>query len=125
LLERIDGHASIANQSALNAAGVLAKSFTLTGGDIVEKDGKLTGLLVDNAVELVPIKYQSPSAKQSEKFFLDAQKNCFAVGLTTIDDCGLDYEAVEFIEKMQADKTLKNAFICNAFRFRKKFRLLI
>jgi hypothetical protein len=38
---------------------------------------------------------------------LDAQKNCFAVGLTTIDDCGLGYEAVEFIEKLQADKSLK------------------
>jgi predicted amidohydrolase YtcJ len=106
LLERIDGHASIANQSALNAAGI-TKSFTLTGGDIVEKDGKLTGLLVDNAVELVANKVPSPSAKKAEKILLDAQKNCFGVGLTTIDDCGLDYEAVEFIEKLQADKRLK------------------
>jgi predicted amidohydrolase YtcJ len=106
LLERIDGHASIANQSALNAAGI-TKSFTLTGGDIVEKDGKLTGLLIDNAVELVANKVPSADAKKAEKILLDAQKNCFAVGLTTIDDCGLDYEAVEFIEKLQADKILK------------------
>jgi predicted amidohydrolase YtcJ len=106
LLERIDGHASIANQSALNAAGI-AKSFTLTGGDIVEKDGKLTGLLIDNAVELVANKVPPPDAKKAEKIVLDAQKNCFAAGLTTIDDCGLDYEAVEFIEKLQANKSLK------------------
>ena len=106
LLTRIDGHAAIANQSALNAAGI-TKSFTLTGGDIVEKNGKLTGLLVDNAVELVSNKIPPANEATSKKILLDAQKNCFAAGLTTIDDCGLDYEAVEFIEKLQADKTLK------------------
>jgi predicted amidohydrolase YtcJ len=106
LLERIDGHASIANQSALNAAGI-TKSFELTGGDIVEKDGKLTGLLIDNAVELVANKVPPADPKKAKKIFLDAQKNCFAVGLTTIDDCGLDFEAVEFIEQLQAEKSLK------------------
>lgn len=106
LLERIDGHASIANQSALNAAGI-TKSFALTGGDIVEKDGKLTGLLIDNAVELVANKVPTANATQAKKILLDAQKNCFAVGLTTIDDCGLDYDAVEFIAKLHEEKSLK------------------
>ena len=106
LLERIDGHAAIVNQKALDEAGV-SKSFALTGGDIVEKNGKLTGLLIDNAVGLVQNKIPLPNAKQTEKMFLDAQKNCFAAGLTTIDDCGLDFETVDFIEKMQAKKTLK------------------
>ncbi len=106
LLERIDGHAAVVNQKALDEAGV-TKSFALTGGDIVEKDGKLTGLLIDNAVGLVQNKIPAPDAKQAEKIFLDAQKNCFAVGLTTIDDCGLEFEAVDVIEKMQAKKTLK------------------
>ena len=105
-LERIDGHAAIVNQKALDEAAI-SKSFALTGGDIVEKNGKLTGLLIDNAVGLVQNKIPSPNAKQAERIFLDAQKNCFAVGLTTIDDCGLDFEAVDFIEKLQAQNTLK------------------
>src|SRR5437868_11110724 len=37
----------------------------------------------------------------------DAQSNCFAVGLTTIDDCGLGYESVERIKKLQASGDLK------------------
>lgn len=106
LLTRVDGHAAIANQSALNAAGI-TKSFTLTGGDIVEKDGKLTGLLIDNAVGLVSSKIPSPNEAQARKIFLDAEKNCFAVGLTTIDDCGLDYSDVDLIEKMHKDNSLK------------------
>lgn len=106
LLERVDGHASIANQSALNAANI-TKSFQLVGGDIIEKNGKLTGVLIDNAVSLVASKVPAPSAKLKRKMLLDAQKNCFEVGLTTIDDCGLDAHDVDFIEQMQKDKTLK------------------
>lgn len=106
LLERVDGHASIANQSALNAAKI-TKSFALTGGDIIEKNGKLTGILIDNAVSLVASKVPAPNAKLKSKMLLDAQKNCFEVGLTTIDDCGLNADDVEFIEQMQKDKTLK------------------
>ena len=106
LLERVDGHASIANQSALNAANI-TKSFKLVGGDIIEKNGKLTGVLIDNAVSLVASKVPAPSAKLKRKMLLDAQKNCFEVGLTTIDDCGLDAHDVDFIEQMQKDKSLK------------------
>ncbi len=106
LLERVDGHASIANQSALNAANI-SKSFKLVGGDIIEKNGKLTGVLIDNAVSLVASKVPAPSAKLKRKMLLDAQKNCFEVGLTTIDDCGLDAHDVDFIEQMQKDKSLK------------------
>jgi predicted amidohydrolase YtcJ len=106
LLERVDGHASIANQSALNAANI-TKSFKLVGGDIIEKNGKLTGVLIDNAVSLVASKVPAPSAKLKRKMLLDAQKNCFEVGLTTINDCGLDAHDVDFIEQMQKDKSLK------------------
>ncbi len=106
LLTRIDGHAAIANQKALDAAGIKA-SYELTGGDIVESNGKPTGLLIDNAVDLVSSKIPAPTAEQQEKILLDAQKNCFAAGLTTIDDCGVDAQLVEFIEGLQASNKLK------------------
>ncbi|WP_113654313.1 amidohydrolase [Pedobacter namyangjuensis] len=106
LLTRIDGHAAVANQAALNQAGI-SKSFSLTGGDIVDVDGKLTGLLIDNAVALVANKIPSADEKKARKILTDAQRNCFAAGLTTIDDCGLDYEAIDLIEKMHKDNTLK------------------
>jgi len=105
-LNRIDGHAAIANQKALDDAGVKG-GHKLVGGDMLTQNGKLTGVLIDNAVALVERKIPSPDAKLAEKIFLDAQKNCFAAGLTTIDDCGLNYLAVEFIEKLQQSKKLK------------------
>lgn len=105
-LSRIDGHAAIANQKALEDAGIKGEQ-KLVGGDMLTENGKLTGVLIDNAVDLVESKIPSPDAKLAEKIFTDAQKNCFAAGLTTIDDCGLSYLAVEFIEKLQKDNKLK------------------
>lgn len=105
-LNRIDGHAAIANQKALDDAGIKGGQ-KLVGGDMLIQNGKLTGVLIDNAVALVERKIPSPDAKLAEKIFTDAQKNCFAAGLTTIDDCGLSYLAVDFIEKLQKEKKLK------------------
>ncbi|PWS27420.1 amidohydrolase [Pedobacter yonginense] len=105
-LNRIDGHAAIANQKALDDAGI-KQAENLVGGDMLTQNGKLTGVLIDNAVALVESKIPSPDAKLAEKIFSDAQANCFAAGLTTIDDCGLDWRAVEFVEKLQKENKLK------------------
>lgn len=106
LLHRIDGHAAIANQKALNAANI-TKSYELTGGDIVEIDGKPTGMLIDNAINLVSAKIPDLTKQRMKELLLKAQQNCFAVGLTTIDDCGLDYTALEGIEQLQSEGALK------------------
>jgi predicted amidohydrolase YtcJ len=105
-LSRVDGHAAIVNQQALKAAGI-TKSYTLTGGDIVDKNGKPTGLLIDNAVNLVSNVIPAATPAQQEKILMDAQAKCFAAGLTTIDDCGVDAGLVDFIEKLQASNKLK------------------
>lgn len=106
LLTRIDGHAAIANQKALEIAGV-NPGHKLTGGSIEVRDGKLTGILIDNAVDLVSSKIPAATVAQATKALLDAQQNCFAMGLTTVDDCGLSSQVVQFIDSMQAAGKLK------------------
>ena len=106
ILTRVDGHGAIANQVALDLAGVKAGQ-TLVGGEIEVKNGVLTGILIDNAVGLVRSQVPAQTEKQARQGLMDAQKNCFAVGLTTIVDCGLDYKTVELIEKMNVEKALK------------------
>lgn len=106
LLTRVDGHAAIANRKALEAAGV-QPGMKLTGGDVETKNGKLTGILIDNAIDLVAAKIPSQTDEQFSKALKDAEKNCFAVGLTTIDDCGLSFPSVEGIKAMQASGDLK------------------
>jgi predicted amidohydrolase YtcJ len=106
LLTRIDGHAAIANQKALDEAGVKA-GFTLTGGTVETKNGQLTGILVDNAVDLVSSRIPNPTPDQISKSLELGQANCFATGLTTVDDCGLDYREALFMDSLQQKGILK------------------
>ena len=106
LLERVDGHASMANQKALDLASI-KPGDKLEGGEIESAGGKLTGLLVDNAVNLVSAKEPSLDEAQIKKALLLAQANCFAVGLTSLSDCGLDYEMVDYVNKFQKSGELK------------------
>ncbi len=106
LLSRIDGHAAIANQKALELAGI-QPGDTLTGGEIEEMEGTLTGLLIDNAVDLVSAKIPAQTDAEFKKALQAAEQNCFAVGLTTIDDCGLGYRDVEQIKALQENGELK------------------
>lgn len=105
-LTRVDGHAAIANQKALDIAGVKA-GYQLNGGTVEVKNGQLTGILIDNAVGLVASQIPDPGAEQIKKALQQGQQNCFAVGLTTVDDCGLDYREVLFMDSLQKAGQLK------------------
>lgn len=106
ILTRIDGHAAIANQAALNIAGV-KPGQTIQGGEIETVKGKLTGILVDNAVGIVTRKIPEPTEQITQTAFLDAQRNCFADGLTTVSDCGLPYTMINTITQLQHKGALK------------------
>ncbi|WP_462264644.1 amidohydrolase [Mucilaginibacter sp.] len=106
VLTRIDGHAAIANQAALNIAGIKAGQ-KISGGEIETVGGKLTGILVDNAVGLVAHKMPEPADQVTEAALLDAQRNCFAVGLTTVDDAGVNYGLINTIAALQHKGLLK------------------
>ena len=51
-LRRIDGHALLVNQKALDMAGITADTET-EGGEIVKENGEPTGILVDNPMGLI------------------------------------------------------------------------
>lgn len=106
ILRRVDGHAAVANQKALDLAGIKAGD-TITGGEFEVKNGKLTGILIDNGMDRVTAKIPDPSEEQLKKALQAAEKKCFAVGLTTVDDCGLSYVSVDMIREFHAQGDLK------------------
>jgi predicted amidohydrolase YtcJ len=106
VLTRVDGHAVIANQAALNIAGI-KPGQTIAGGEVETIKGKLTGVLVDNAMGLIWHKMPEPTDQVTQSAFLEAQKKCFAVGLTTVDDCGLNYPMINVISELQHKGELK------------------
>ncbi len=111
LLTRVDGHAAIANAKALALAGI-TPSTTLVGGAVETKNGVLTGVLIDNAVDLVTAKIPAATAADYEKWLLAAQRNCVAMGLTTITDCGLMYNDVAQIDALhKANKLQQRLYV--------------
>ena len=105
-LTRIDGHALIANQMALDLAKI-QPGQTLEGGTIETKDGKLTGIMIDNAQSLLHSVIPAATTAQYALSLQEAQANCFAVGLTTVVDCGLNRDDVEKIDALQKSGKLK------------------
>ena len=106
LLTRIDGHAAIANQKALETAKITAGQ-PLVGGKVLVKNEVMTGLLIDNAVDLVSKAIPAITTKEFTRVITQAQQNCLAVGLTSLTDCGLDHPVVEQLQKLQQDNLLK------------------
>ncbi|HWY10352.1 MAG TPA: amidohydrolase family protein [Bacteroidia bacterium] len=119
ILKRIDGHAALVNTKAMEIAG-LYYGLEVKGGEIQKvyghTDGKkskdspgvgLTGILIDNAVDLVTNKIPLPSKEKVFNALLAAQKNCFEVGLTTVDDAGLMKSEIDVINELQKNGKLK------------------
>ena len=106
LLQRIDGHAAIVNQFALTTAGLDAKS-SIAGGLLEVKNGNPTGLLLDNAVSVFQKIFDDADDVTKRKALLDAQRDCFAAGLTMVCDAGLDAGTIDLMRKMQEEGVLK------------------
>lgn len=105
LLKRIDGHAAIANGAALDKAGVTTNT-TINGGEIVKAEGVPTGILIDNAVDLVNAVVPEVATKELSSLLLQAQQNCFAVGLTSLTDAGLDLQELLLLDSLSANEQL-------------------
>ena len=98
-LSRIDGHALLVNQKALDKAGI-DKNTKVEGGEIVKKDGELTGILIDNPMDLVYAVIPTMGRVAQIKALKDAEKICLEYGLTTVNDAGLSRSTIELIDSL-------------------------
>ncbi len=105
-LVRVDGHAGWCNSKALEMAAITSAT-KVQGGEVVLKKGQPSGVLVDNAMGLVSKLIPEISAEQQQKALLAAQYNCFAAGLTSVTDCGLDKNTILLMQEMQNRGELK------------------
>ena len=103
---RIDGHALLANQAALDKAGITTET-SFSGGDIEQENGELTGIIIDNPMGLVANAQPAPSIKEQVNALMDAQKLSFKYGLTTVVDAGIDKETIELMDSLHKDGSLK------------------
>jgi hypothetical protein len=90
ILRRIDGHAAWVNSEALRRAGIDERTPDPAGGRIERTpSGQPTGVLVDNAMELVEKLLPPPSPEELREAILAAARHVAARGLTAVHEMGI------------------------------------
>lgn len=103
VLTRIDGHAVIANEAALNASDYSGKA--VEGGSVILQNGQPTGVLLDNAIDLLNL--PAHSVEFESNALLTAESNCFKAGLTSIADAGMSVNQIELVDSLQTAQALR------------------
>jgi len=101
------GHAAVANTAALERGGVRADTPELLGGSI-ERDehGDLTGLLLENARNLVGQLVPDLTTAQRTAALRAIQSSYLASGITTLQEPGLRSAEVASYQQLWADGDL-------------------
>lgn len=105
-LSRVDGHAVLVNQTALDLAQITEKTI-IPGGKIEILGGRLTGVLIDAAADRVKNLITNLTQEEIKKSFLAAQEKCLAVGLTGVTDAGLDLNELKALIDLNNQNKLK------------------
>jgi len=101
VLVRIDGHVVLANQKALDLAGITdGRGFA--PGEVEIREGKLTGILSERAADHIRSRIPKPSSIQLPYLLKQAEKQCIATGLTGLGDAGLDLETLRLLDSLSA-----------------------
>ena len=95
-LGRVDGHALWVNRKALEMADINARTPDPPGGKLLrDANGAPTGVLVDQAQQLVARKIPSATPDQVEQSLLRATQELARDGITTVHDAGVQYADIE------------------------------
>ena len=103
LFTRVDGHAAWVNSEALRRAGVSRATVDPPGGRLVrDAAGEPTGVLLDNAIDLVSAKVPPASREVQQKRLKAALEWCAALGLTGVHDAGMDLATFKLLQEWDA-----------------------
>ena len=107
VFNRIDGHATWANSLAIEIAEIHHNIPDINGGMILrDKSGKLTGVFIDNAMDLILSKIPEPTEEDIQRYILTAQSLLNQLGITSIHDAGTSKKEIEILKKMIANQNL-------------------
>jgi predicted amidohydrolase YtcJ len=106
-LTRVDGHAGWANSKALELAGITAASVSPEGGEIIrDSNGEPTGVLIDNAMNLVEAIIPSENAEQQQAALKLAFAHLNQRGITGVHDAGVSAETIAVYQQLVAQNEM-------------------
>ncbi len=107
-LTRMDGHQALANGAALKLAGIDAKGPPDPQGGVIERDpktGEPTGILKDDAMNLVQSHIPQPSSQERHEALRAAMAHLHRLGLTGVHDMS-DPDDLPVYARARAEGTL-------------------
>ena len=105
ILEGIDRHFILVNDKALEMANI-DELTKVEGGKILSYKGKLTGILIDNAIKLLDRIKPEFSRENQIQALITAQNICFENGVTTVDQNGISKNKILLIDSLQRKKLI-------------------
>jgi hypothetical protein len=106
-LRRVDGHAAWVSSTALAAAHITAATKDPAGGKIMrDAKGNPTGILVDNALDLIENVMPAPTPEIRERRIRAAAQIAIADGLTGVDEMGIEPETADVYAHLAASNQL-------------------
>lgn len=106
-LSRVDGHAAWVNTKALQLAGITRDTQDPVGGQILrDSQGNPTGVLIDNAMDLVAAVMPTESTRQYQAQLNAAGEHLLSVGITAMHDAGVSHHVYDFYLARAAAQTL-------------------
>jgi predicted amidohydrolase YtcJ len=101
VLERIDGHAVLANARAMELAKITTTTTDPAGGRIIRtRTGAPSGVFVDNAQSLVDRAIPAATREETRKAILAAIAECNRWGLVGVDDAGEPASVIAIYEEL-------------------------
>jgi predicted amidohydrolase YtcJ len=103
VLSRVDGHAVVVNSKALEIAGITRATPDPQGGQILrDAAGEATGILVDNAMDLV-YRHVPPVTDEEVARYLEAGAAHYVnLGWTELQEAGATFREVEQLCRLYA-----------------------
>ncbi|MCC3859580.1 amidohydrolase [Pseudemcibacter aquimaris] len=106
-LKRAAGHSILTNSKGLEIAGITRDTPDPDGGHIVkDENGEPTGMLVDNAMELIERHIPEASYEQEKAYIQAGIDFMTRMGWTQIQEAGGSYADVEIIKDIHSEGKL-------------------
>lgn len=104
-LYRVDGHAALVNQCLLEKAKLTGEK--IAGGEVKIVNGAPSGLLIDNAINLVSKHLPAYPMYQVKEAILEIQEELFQYGITGTHEAGIDFKHIQLFKSMVSSGKLK------------------
>lgn len=104
-LTRVDGHAMLINDTLLKLSG-LDTIKTIKGGEVIFENDKPTGLILDNAIEIISKLTPQPEKSHLKEKIKEVENELLAYGITHIHEAGIHHKDLELLIELYSNNEL-------------------